>query len=146
MPNMTETSGRRDIMNTEIKEIAKVWPVVRDVFTVPHNDKEYKKLVSFLDSVIDEVGEDETHPLASLMETLGSLVETYESHHVPEFLGDPIQTLKILTQEHGLKQSDMKEIGSQGVVSEVLSRKRSLNSRQIKALSEKFGVTPSIFI
>ena len=146
MPNMTETSGRRDIMNTEIKEIAKVWPVVRDVFTVPHNDKEYKKLVSFLDSVIDEVGEDETHPLASLMETLGSLVETYESHHVPEFLGDPIQTLKILMQEHGLKQSDMKEIGSQGVVSEILSRKRSLNSRQIKALSEKFGVTPSIFI
>ena len=133
-------------MNTEIKEIAKVWPVVRDVFTVPHNDKEYKKLVSFLDSVIDEVGEDETHPLASLMETLGSLVETYESHHVPEFLGDPIQTLKILMQEHGLKQSDMKEIGSQGVVSEILSRKRSLNSRQIKALSEKFGVTPSIFI
>ncbi len=35
-------------MNTEIKEIAKIWPVVRDVFTVPHNDKEYKKLVSFL--------------------------------------------------------------------------------------------------
>jgi HTH-type transcriptional regulator/antitoxin HigA len=40
----------------------------------------------------------------------------------------------------------MKEIGSQGVVSEVLSGKRSLNSRQIKALSERFGVSPAVFI
>jgi len=133
-------------MNTEIKEIAKVWPVVRDVFTVPHNDKEYKKLVSFLDSAIDEVGEDETHPLASLMETLGSLIESYESQHVPELSGNPIHTLKALMKEHDLKQSDMKEIGSQGVVSEVLSGKRSLNSRQIKALSKRFGVSPAIFI
>ncbi len=133
-------------MNTEIKKIAKVWPVVRDVFTVPHNDKEYKKLVSFLDSVIDEVGEAETHPLASLMETLGSLIESYESQHVPELLGDPLYTLKALMKEHGLKQADMKEIGSQGVVSEVLSGKRSLNSRQIKALSKRFAVSPAVFI
>ena len=133
-------------MNTEIKEIAKVWPVVRDVFSVPHNNREYKKLVSFLDCVIDEVGEDENHPLASLMETLGSLIESYESQHVPELSGDPIHTLKSLMEEHGLKQADMKEIGSQGVVSEVLSGKRSLNSRQIKALSERFGVSPAVFI
>jgi HTH-type transcriptional regulator/antitoxin HigA len=143
---MTGIRGRSNVMNTEIKEIAKVWPVVRDVFSLPHNDKEYKKLVLFLDSVIDEVGEDETHPLASLMETLGSLIESYESQHVPEFLGSPIYTLKNLMKEHGLKQSDMKEIGSQGVVSEVLSGKRSLNSRQIKALSERFGVSPAVFI
>ncbi len=133
-------------MNTEIKKIAEVWPLVRKIFTVPHNDKEYKKLVSFLDSVIDEVGEDEKHPLASLMETLGSLIESYESQLMPEFLGDPIDALKILMKEHRLKQSDMKEIGSQGVVSEVLSGKRSLNSRQIKALSERFGVSPAVFI
>jgi len=133
-------------MNTQIKKIVKVWPVIRDVFTVPHSDKEYKKLVSFLDSIIDEVGEDEAHSLASLMETLGSLVETYESQNVPEILGDPGHTLKMLMSEHGLKQSDMKEIGSQGVVSEVLSGKRSLNSRQIKALSERFGVSPAAFI
>ena len=143
---MIETSGRSNVMNTEIKEIAKVWPVVRDVFTVHHNDKEYKKLASFLDSVIDEVGEDETHPLASLMETLGSLIESYESQHVPELSGNPISTLKALMKEHGLKQADMKEIGSQGVVSEVLSGKRSLNSRQIKSLSNRFGVSPAVFI
>ena len=133
-------------MKTEVKKIAKVWPVVRDVFTVPHNDQEYKKLVSFLDSVIDEVGEDETHSLASLMETLGSLIESYELQHVPELSGNPLNTLKALMKEHGLKQADMKEIGSQGVVSEVLSGKRALNSRQIKALSKRFAVSPAVFI
>ena len=133
-------------MNTEIKEVVKVWPVVRDVFSVPHNDKEYRRLSSFLDSITDEVGEDENHPLASLMETLGSLIEAYESSQLPEISGDPIQTLKTLMAEHGLKQSDMTEIGSQGVVSEVLSGKRSLNSRQIKALSDRFGISPAVFI
>lgn len=37
-----------------------------------------------LDSLIDEVGEDETHPLASLMEIIGVLIEQYENHNVPE--------------------------------------------------------------
>ncbi|CAK8722386.1 Transcriptional regulator [Candidatus Electrothrix laxa] len=40
---------------------------------------EYENLVSLLDSLIDEVGENENHPLASLMESIGSLVETYDS-------------------------------------------------------------------
>ena len=46
----------------------------------------------------------------------------------------------------GIKQSDMKEIGSQGVVSEVLSGKRLLNITQIKKISEKFHVSPTVFI
>ena len=133
-------------MNSQVKEIAKVWPVVRDAFIVPHNDQEYKKLIAFLDNVIDEVGENEAHPLASLMETLGSLVESYESHNVEKIEGDPIQTLKMLMHEHGLKQSDMQDIGSQGVVSEILTEKRSLNMRQIKALGKRFNVSAAIFV
>jgi HTH-type transcriptional regulator/antitoxin HigA len=34
-------------------------------------------------------------------------------------------------EQHGLKQTDLREIGSQGVVSEILSGKRDLNVRQI---------------
>ena len=37
-----------------------------------------------LDSLIDEVGENESHPLASLMEIVGVLIEKYEDEHVPE--------------------------------------------------------------
>jgi HTH-type transcriptional regulator/antitoxin HigA len=40
--------------------------------------------VALLDQMIDEVGEDETHPLASLMEVIGVLIERYEDEYVPE--------------------------------------------------------------
>lgn len=49
---------------------------------------EYDQVVALLDSLIDEVGEDESHPLASLMEVLGVLVEKYEDEHVPELTAD----------------------------------------------------------
>jgi HTH-type transcriptional regulator / antitoxin HigA len=52
--------------------------------SVPYTESEYGRLVSLLDSLIDEVGEDESHPLASLMEVLGVLIEKYEDKHVPE--------------------------------------------------------------
>ncbi|KHE94074.1 MAG: hypothetical protein SCABRO_00152 [Candidatus Scalindua brodae] len=40
--------------------------------------------MTLLDSLIDEVGEDEDHPLASLMDIIGTLIEKYETDHVPE--------------------------------------------------------------
>ena len=55
-----------------------------EVLYVPHTEKEYQETVTLLDSLIDQVGEDETHPLASLMEILGVLIEKYEDDHIPE--------------------------------------------------------------
>jgi HTH-type transcriptional regulator/antitoxin HigA len=49
-------------------------------------------------------------------------------------------------EEHGLKQNDLKELGSQGVVSEIMSGKRNLNVRQIKNLSKRFKVSAATFI
>jgi len=51
---------------------------------VPHADVDYRDLVQLLDRLTDEVGEDENHPLASLMDVLGALIEKYEDEHVPE--------------------------------------------------------------
>jgi HTH-type transcriptional regulator/antitoxin HigA len=133
-------------MNTQLKEIAKVWPNIRSVFSVPHNEKDYNNLVNLLDSLIDEVGNDESHPLSPLMETIGSLIETYESQNYPDTEGDPIHALKTLMEEHGLRQSDLPEIGSQGVVSEIISGKRQLNVRQLKLLGERFKVSPAVFV
>jgi len=133
-------------MNTQLKEVAKVWPNIQSVFSVPHNEKDYNKLVKLLDSLIDEVGNNESHRLSRLMETIGSLIESYESQNYPDIEGDPINALKTLMEEHGLKQSDLPEIGSQGVVSEIISGKRQLNVRQLKLLGERFKVSPIVFV
>jgi len=51
---------------------------------VLHTEQEYEQLVAFLDRLVDEVGEDESHPLASLLEIEGGLIARYEDRHVPE--------------------------------------------------------------
>ena len=133
-------------MDTQLEKIAKIWPGIQNIFSVPHNQKEYNRLVHILDGLIDEVGENESHPLASLMETLGSLIESYETQNIPEIEGSPSVVLKTLMEEHDLKQSDLPEIGSQTVISEILSGKRQFNVRQIKLLSKKFKVSPAVFM
>lgn len=69
---------------SEIQQAIHLWPPVSQILYVPHTEKEYYNTVEFLDSLTDEVGEDETHPLASLMEILGVLIEKYEDENVPE--------------------------------------------------------------
>ncbi len=132
--------------SVEINDIAKSWPKIKEVVSVPHTKKQYNKMVKYLDMLIDEIGEDQNHPLASLMETVGTLIETYEKRVLPIPKKDTISILKTLMADHGLKQKDMKEIGSQGVVSEVLNGKRKLNARQIHSLSKRFNVSPAVFI
>lgn len=133
-------------METQLENIANVWPTIKNIFSVPHTELEYKNLVSLLDSLIDEVGENESHPLSSLMESIGNLIETYENNYIPPVSGTPLEALRYLMEEHNLKQSDLSIIGSQGVVSEILKGKRNLNIRQIKELSSKFNISPLVFI
>ena len=71
-------------MATEIQTAQDVWPRLAPVVFVPHAESEYEQLVEMLDDLIDMVGEDENHPLASLMEVIGVLIEKYEDDHVPE--------------------------------------------------------------
>ncbi len=133
-------------MKPQLENIANVWPSIKKVFSVPHSKSEYENLVSLLDNLIDEVGENESHPLASLMETIGNLIAAYENNNFPQIYGTPIESLCYLMAEHNLTQSELPEIGSQGVVSEVLKGKRTLNIRQVKELSIKFDVSPLVFI
>lgn len=80
------------------------------------------------------------------METVGKLIENYEEKNYTINDSTPLNTLKYLMEEHSLKQSDLTEIGSQGVVSEILAGKRTLNIEQIKKISRKFNVSPLVFI
>ena len=73
---------------SDMRSLATYWPEVAESVRVPHTEAEYQRLVRLLDDLIDAVGEDEAHPLASLMEVLGVLIEQYEDIHVPELKGE----------------------------------------------------------
>ena len=116
-----------------------------DLFRI-QNEQDYDRAVERLNTLLDEVGADERHPLYSLLDTLGTVLHAWEEQHhaMPECGGADV--LRFFMEEHNLSQSDLSEVGSQGVVSEILSGKRELNVRQIRALSKRFGVSPSVFV
>jgi HTH-type transcriptional regulator/antitoxin HigA len=124
----------------------KVWPTVSKVVSTLRTEEQYNKAVKLLDELIDKVNEKPNDTIESLIDMLGTLIEDYENKHVPEPVGDPISSLKHFMEEYNLRQSDLPEIGSQGVVSEILNGKRQLNLTQIKALSKRFKVSPAVFI
>ena len=70
--------------SAQIEKALQVWPQIEPTLRVPHNEREYRQLVKLLDRLVDKVGEDENHPLASLMEVLGVLIEKYEDDNVAE--------------------------------------------------------------
>ncbi|WP_016951631.1 hypothetical protein [Anabaena sp. PCC 7108] len=74
------------MQSLNINQTITAWSSIAENVFVPHTEEEYEHLVEILDSLIDQVGEDETHPLASLMEVIGALIENYENEHIPELL------------------------------------------------------------
>jgi HTH-type transcriptional regulator/antitoxin HigA len=126
-------------------ELQQHWTAISPLLSL-RNEQEYDRAVERLNRLLDEVGTDEQHPLYTLLDTLGTLIHAYEEEHhpIPECSGADV--LRFLMEEHGLTQSDLPEIGSQGVVSEILRGKRELNVRQIRALAKRFHVSPRVFI
>jgi HTH-type transcriptional regulator/antitoxin HigA len=110
------------------------------------NEAEYKAAIERLNVLVDEVGDDRNEPRYPLIETLSLHIEAWDRDHdtLPAVSG--VDVVRFLMEQHGLTQVDLPEIGSQGVVSEVLSGRRRLNVRQIQALAARFGVPASAFL
>ena len=131
-----------------MQKILPAWEQFRtatDISTI-RDEAHYARMTQMLESLLDEAGGDEHHPIMGLVDIVGDLIEDYETeqHPLPETNG--IDALKFLMEQHGLKQGDLQEIGSQGVVSEILAGKRELNVRQVRALSQRFGVSTATFL
>jgi HTH-type transcriptional regulator/antitoxin HigA len=111
------------------------------------SERDYKAAVRAMDELLDAGGADESDALADLVALVGGFVADYEErkgYALPEASG--VEVLQFLMEREGLRQADLPEIGSQGVVSEILRGKRDLNARQIRALGERFGVSPATFL
>jgi len=120
------------------------WNPVAEV--VPHSENEYQRLSALLDELLNTVGDDESHPLANLLETLTTLIEVYEQAHHPVDDVPASEVLRFLMQEHGLRPHDLPEMGPEGEVLELLNGQRELNISQIQYLSQRFHVSPAVFL
>jgi HTH-type transcriptional regulator/antitoxin HigA len=92
---------------------------------MPRNEAEYDAAAEYMDALVDEIGDHPEDPRNRLIETLAALISAYDDKHYPIPESSPIEVLRYLMTEHGLTQGDLPEIGSQGVVSEILGGRPS---------------------
>jgi HTH-type transcriptional regulator / antitoxin HigA len=139
---MIKEIGKMTLLTNQLQTY---WANIGPLLTI-RNEREYNAAVKRLNELLDEIGTNEKHPFYSLLDTLGTLVYAYEEEHHPIPNVSGVEVLRYLMEEHDLTQSDLPEVGSQGVVSEILNSKRELNVRQIRVLAEKFNVSAAVFV
>jgi HTH-type transcriptional regulator / antitoxin HigA len=133
-----------------LKDISAHWLALHEALGIGEaigSQAGYERSLNFVESVFEDVAADPAHPLTGLVSLLGDRIRAYEDQQHPWPDGStPATVLAHLMQEHGLLQSDVPEVGSQGVVSEVLAGKRPLNARQVKALATRFGLPAGVLL
>lgn len=133
-----------------VQDVSAHWVALHEVLGLGApiaSEADYLRAMAGLDELVDATADVDDHPLWGLIGLVGDRIREYEGrvHPWPD-TSTPATVLAGLMQQHGLRQSDLPEVGSQGVVSEVLAGKRTLNARQVKALAQRFRVAAEVLL
>ena len=137
-----------------VRHIEKLTPAWRELEAMApvklraiSSDRHCREMVSFMNALLDDIGDDESHPLVGLLDIVTTFVHDYEERQVQVPEASPAAVLRFLMDQHDLRQTSLADLfGSQSNVSEVLSGKREINARQARALAKRFGTSPAAFI
>jgi HTH-type transcriptional regulator / antitoxin HigA len=112
---------------------------------VIHSEKQHDAMLHQLEDLLSRE-EKLSRAEKELAGLLTLLVEEFEDRNYQLPRADPIEILRFLMDQHGLKQKDLADIfGTPSIVSEVLSGKRELNKDHIRKLSRRFHTSPEVF-
>lgn len=118
-------------------------------FRRPTDEKDYEYLERILAQLIDEVRDDENHPLALAMQIIGENLEQYDNENYPligENVSD-IDMVKYLMKIYNLNQKDLATIfGGQANVSKFLNGERGLGKNHIVELKKRFNISADFFL
>jgi HTH-type transcriptional regulator/antitoxin HigA len=128
-----------------VRQAISHWGHIVPYAHVPRNEKEYEKLLVFIDELMAWTRHHQDEHATSLLNFVARNIEAYENHRYPLKKVSSIDMLKFLMDEHGLGQNDLPEIGSQSLVSKILSGERQLTLEHVRSLSKRFGVSPTVF-
>lgn len=131
------------------KKTKRAFSVPLTAFKKPTNAEEYHYLETILDKLIDEVRDEENHPLAIALQIIGENMEQFDNENSIEIGKDvsDIEMLKYLMQQNNLQQKDLAPIfGGQANVSKFLNGERSLSKKQITGLRNKFNISADFFL
>ncbi len=128
--------------------ILRAWMPFKAVVGVTsvRTDDDYEQARATIDSLVDEIGEDENHPLAEVLDYLADQVKAYEDEHFPIPETEPRKVLRFLMEQHGLKQEDLSDTAPQGRISDILNGKRGISKELAKKLARRFNVRADLFL
>jgi len=126
-------------------EVVRNWEPVRDLLSIPKTDEQCDKMTDFLNHLLDQVGDDERHPLFHLIETLEILIETYETETIPEPEITPSEALRFIMEENHLTSEDLEELESRREISGLLQGTKAFDAEQIRYLCDRFHLRPDAF-
>jgi HTH-type transcriptional regulator / antitoxin HigA len=141
-----EKAMKHEVISTG--NLLRTWKPFRDVlgFSAIRSAKDYKRASAVMNQLLDEIGEDENHPLADVLDYLSNQIEVYEAEHVSIPDAHPREVLRFLMEQQGLSQSDFSDCAPQSRISEILNGRREISKELAKALALKFEVNVALFI
>lgn len=133
---------------TEPRTILQAWLPFKAAVgvTVVRNDDDHLRVLKTIDSLLDAIGDDETHPLLEVLDYLSDQVAAYEATHVFIPPAKPSEVLRFLMEQHGLKQHDLAECAPQSRISDILSDRRGISKSVAKKLAARFKVDVAVFL
>ena len=133
-------------MQATLEKAVEHWDMVAPVVSTPKNPEDYGVLLDNFEQAMTLFGKRDNSPFTGLITAMSHAAMEYEGNITNELKGNGLDALRYLIKLHRIQQNNLKEIGSQGVVSEILNGKRSLTLRHVRALAKRFKVSPSTFI
>jgi HTH-type transcriptional regulator/antitoxin HigA len=99
-----------------------------------------------IDALLDEIGDNESHPLADVLDYLADQVKAYEDENFQIPQAEPKEVLRFLMEQHGLKQEDLLACAPQSRISDILNGKRSISKEIAKRFAQRFHVRADLFL
>ncbi len=128
--------------------ILRAWMPFKQIIGVTsvRTKEDYAQARSTIDTLLAEVGDDESHPLADVLDYLADQVKAYEDEHCQIPPAPPGEVLRFLMDQQGLRQEDLADCAPQGRISDILSGKRSISKEMAKRLAHRFNVRADLFL
>lgn len=116
------------------------------MFKIIKTEKQYEEYLELVEDLIDLDPEPDSEN-GDKLELLSLLISNYEDIHYPIDFPDPVSAIKFRMEQEGFTQKDLiPYIGSKSKVSEVLSEKRPLSLRMIRALHENLEIPYDVLL
>lgn len=120
--------------------------VMSNYRTIGEAEEEYARANATIAVLLKEVGDDEDHPLADVLDYLADQVKAYEDEHYSIPKAEPQDMLRFLMDQHSLKQEDLNDCAPQSRISEILTGKRGISKEHAKRFAHRFNVRADLFL